>query len=50
MIAPEPVVTVRGSMQCPYYVANALKHALALDESQVRVIQAPTGGGFGKRT
>lgn len=41
------VVVVRGSMQCPYYVLNALKHALARDEKRVRVIQAPTGGGFG---
>lgn len=41
------VVVVRGSMQCPYYVLNALKHALGRDESKVRVIQAPTGGGFG---
>lgn len=41
------VVIVRGSMQCPYYVLNALKHALARDESGVRVVQAPTGGGFG---
>jgi CO/xanthine dehydrogenase Mo-binding subunit len=41
------VVVVKGSMQCPYYVLNALKHALARDESRVRVIQAPTGGGFG---
>ncbi|MCA9294245.1 MAG: xanthine dehydrogenase family protein [Phycisphaerales bacterium] len=41
------VVVTQGSMQCPYYVVNALKHALARDESQVRVIQAPTGGGFG---
>jgi len=41
------VVCVRGSMQCPYYVFNALKHALGRDEKQVRVIQAPTGGGFG---
>ncbi len=40
-------VVVRGSMQCPYYVLNALKHALGRDESRVRVIQAPTGGGFG---
>lgn len=40
-------VVVRGSMQCPYYVLNALKHALKRDESRVRVIQAPTGGGFG---
>jgi len=41
------VLTVKGSMQCPYYVLNALKHALARDESQLRVIQSPTGGGFG---
>ncbi len=40
-------VVVQGSMQCPYYVLNALTHALKRDESQVRVIQAPTGGGFG---
>ncbi len=41
------VVVVRGSMQCPYYVVNALKHALGRAEHEVRVIQAPTGGGFG---
>jgi CO/xanthine dehydrogenase Mo-binding subunit len=41
------VVCVKGSMQCPYYVLNALKHALKRDESGVRVIQTPTGGGFG---
>jgi CO/xanthine dehydrogenase Mo-binding subunit len=41
------VVVVRGSMQCPYYVFNALKHALGREPSQVRVIHAPTGGGFG---
>ncbi|MGQ0626698.1 MAG: xanthine dehydrogenase family protein molybdopterin-binding subunit, partial [Phycisphaerales bacterium] len=41
------VLCVKGSMQCPYYVLNALKHALARDESALRVIHAPTGGGFG---
>jgi CO/xanthine dehydrogenase Mo-binding subunit len=41
------VITVQGSMQCPYYVSNALVHALARDESSVRVIQTATGGGFG---
>ncbi len=41
------VVVVRGSMQCPYYVLNALKHALARPADRVRVIQSPTGGGFG---
>lgn len=41
------IVCVRGSLQCPYYVLNALTHALERDEKAVRVIQAPTGGGFG---
>lgn len=41
------VVTVYGSLQCPYYVLNALKHALGRDEEHVRVIQTPTGGAFG---
>lgn len=41
------VITVYGSLQCPYYVLNALKHATGLDEKQVRVIQSPTGGAFG---
>lgn len=49
MIAGEEdgVLVVRGSMQCPYYVLNALMHALGRDESHVRVVQTPTGGGFG---
>ncbi|MFT5422488.1 MAG: CO/xanthine dehydrogenase Mo-binding subunit [Phycisphaerales bacterium] len=41
------VVCVKGSMQCPYYVLNALTHGLGRDEAHCRVIQAPTGGGFG---
>ncbi|MBI2403947.1 MAG: xanthine dehydrogenase family protein [Gemmatimonadetes bacterium] len=41
------VLVVVGSMQCPYYVVKALAHALARDERRLRVIQAPTGGGFG---
>lgn len=41
------VLVVRGSMQCPYYVLKALMYALARDEQQLRVIQTPTGGGFG---
>ncbi|MBL8746377.1 MAG: molybdopterin-dependent oxidoreductase, partial [Phycisphaerae bacterium] len=41
------VVIVKGSLQCPYYVLNALKHALGRDDRGVRVIQTPTGGGFG---
>ncbi|HEX9704779.1 MAG TPA: xanthine dehydrogenase family protein molybdopterin-binding subunit, partial [Gemmatimonadales bacterium] len=41
------VLVVTGSMQCPYYVLQALTHALARDASRTRVIQAATGGGFG---
>ncbi len=40
-------VVVEGSMQCPFYVHEALKLALGRDDAGVRVIQAPTGGGFG---
>lgn len=41
------VLTLRGSMQCPYYILKALMLALDRDEAGLRVIQAPTGGGFG---
>ncbi len=40
-------VTVEGSMQCPYYVKNAVMAILGLSEERVRVIQTPTGGAFG---
>jgi CO/xanthine dehydrogenase Mo-binding subunit len=41
------VITVTGSMQCPYYIVNAFKRALHRSEDRIRIIQAPTGGGFG---
>ncbi|MEN8143549.1 MAG: xanthine dehydrogenase family protein molybdopterin-binding subunit [Gemmatimonadota bacterium] len=41
------VITVQGSMQCPYYIVDAFKKALGRDESQIRIVQTPTGGGFG---
>lgn len=40
-------VEIEGSMQCPYYVHNALAKALALDPQKVTVRQSTTGGGFG---
>jgi CO/xanthine dehydrogenase Mo-binding subunit len=43
----EEGVTVRGSMQCPYYVHKALVKLFGLPEDKVRVIQTETGGGFG---
>ncbi len=40
-------MTVRGSMQCPYYVKGAVVTALGYDQEGVQVIQDVTGGGFG---
>lgn len=40
-------ITVYGSLQCPYYVHQALKVLLDLPDEKVRVIQTETGGGFG---
>ncbi|MGH9674738.1 MAG: xanthine dehydrogenase family protein molybdopterin-binding subunit, partial [Bryobacteraceae bacterium] len=47
MADPESGVTVRGSMQCPYYVHKALKRVFGLPDGKVRVVQMETGGGFG---
>lgn len=41
------VLTVRGSMQCPFYVQKALMTLFDLPAHQVRVIQQETGGAFG---
>ncbi len=40
-------LTVRGSMQCPYYVLDALTHLFGRSRDAFRVIQSPVGGGFG---
>jgi CO/xanthine dehydrogenase Mo-binding subunit len=40
-------VVIHGSMQCPYYIHNAMKRALKLTSVEARVIQEETGGGFG---
>ena len=40
-------IVIHGSMQCPYYVHEALKRALGMTNVQARVIQEETGGGFG---
>ncbi|MEH7085400.1 xanthine dehydrogenase family protein molybdopterin-binding subunit [Neobacillus drentensis] len=40
-------IEVQGSMQCLYYIKNALLSALACGDDEVRVVQSPTGGGFG---
>ena len=43
----EEGVTVRGSMQCPYYLHHALMLVFDLPEDKCRVIQTETGGAFG---
>ncbi|MBB6444028.1 xanthine dehydrogenase family protein molybdopterin-binding subunit [Bacillus benzoevorans] len=40
-------IIVQGSMQCLYYIKNALLSALACSNDEVRVVQSTTGGGFG---
>lgn len=40
-------ITLYGSLQCPYYVHEALKVLLGWSGDRVRVIQTETGGGFG---
>src|SRR5262249_28066249 len=44
---PEGGLTLRGSLQCPYYVHVAIMRAFDLPTEKVRVIQTVTGGGFG---
>ncbi|NHC40574.1 xanthine dehydrogenase family protein [Bacillus sp. MM2020_1] len=46
-IYKEDEIEVQGSMQCLYYIKNALLSALACGDDDVRVVQSPTGGGFG---
>jgi CO/xanthine dehydrogenase Mo-binding subunit len=40
-------LTVYGSLQCPYYIHEAMKRALRLDDVTAQVVQTETGGGFG---
>ncbi|MDD3113888.1 MAG: xanthine dehydrogenase family protein molybdopterin-binding subunit [Candidatus Izemoplasmatales bacterium] len=40
-------ISVIGSIQCPYYVKNALLFALGLPSVKIQVIQATVGGAFG---
>jgi CO/xanthine dehydrogenase Mo-binding subunit len=40
-------MTVKGSLQCPYYVHRAIKRFFGLPDDKVAVVQTVTGGGFG---
>ena len=40
-------ILVEGSMQCPYYVLDALVQCMGMDKDHLRVVQSTTGGAFG---
>ena len=40
-------ITLIGSMQCPYYIKNAVINTLGCDADKVRVLQPAVGGAFG---
>ena len=40
-------LTVRGSMQCPFYVHTAVTAVMGMKPEDVNVIADDTGGGFG---
>ena len=44
---PGGSMDVHGSMQCPFYIHDALTVALGIPMHKIRVIQATTGGAFG---
>lgn len=43
----EDKITLVGSIQCPYYVKNAILAIMGVKDDQVRVKQAAVGGAFG---
>ncbi len=40
-------IEIYGSMQCPFYIHNAMVKITGLKYNMIRVVQATTGGGFG---
>lgn len=50
MVDERGVLTVITSTQTPHYVHRDLAHVLGLEESRIRVIQPPVGGGFGGKS
>ena len=46
-VPEDGIITVYGSLQCPFYVHKALRIALGVPDDRVRVVQTETGGGFG---
>jgi CO/xanthine dehydrogenase Mo-binding subunit len=40
-------LVIKGTLQCPFYVLDALTHFFDRTADAFRVVQTPTGGGFG---
>lgn len=40
-------ITVYGTLQCPFYVQNAVAAVMGFPLAKVRIVQTATGGGFG---
>lgn len=40
-------MTIRGSLQCPYYIYKEIHDATGIEKEKIQVIADPTGGGFG---
>lgn len=38
---------IQGSLQCPFYIHDAIAMVMGVSSNKVRIVQAPTGGGFG---
>ncbi|MBS3813033.1 molybdopterin-dependent oxidoreductase, partial [Candidatus Bipolaricaulota bacterium] len=45
--APHGGIEIRGTMQCPYYVRNAVSRVLGRPLNRIKVVQVATGGAFG---
>lgn len=43
----DSVITVKASMQCPFYIHKAIMRVTGYPEDKVRVIQPAVGGAFG---
>ncbi|MGC9530412.1 MAG: xanthine dehydrogenase family protein molybdopterin-binding subunit [Candidatus Bipolaricaulaceae bacterium] len=46
-VPEEDGMAVYGTLQCPFYVQNAVSAVLGLPLAKVRIVQTATGGGFG---
>ncbi|MBN1899179.1 MAG: xanthine dehydrogenase family protein [Spirochaetes bacterium] len=44
---PDGSMNIYGSMQCPFYVQDAVAQVIGLTKSNVKIIQTTTGGAFG---